>query len=283
MGWFKNQMMALAVALSNVEKNTLSQVSENSNAGLDMTQRKTQGTIWDALINGEMTEEVKLFRARIYKVTEAMNKVVVSVKGYDENGYPIYDITAKDDAARLKKHRVDTTDKYTPEVIFHNKLITKGLHETSNSVDDEGEPALIIMRDFLPRFLLEKYTHKVIVRKITDQEKLVEFYILKTPAQFQTNSKFFLTFFKKIMKDLKHDFFKINSIEFMTGLDDIGVDESYLVELDIKDIVKVVEFDEYYVVKYNAKLTNFEDTKEFFTDENLDKLYEQKAPRKKLK
>lgn len=57
--WVKNQLAAVVMATSNVEKNALGQETVDLGADTGKYQRVNQGTLADSLINGEITEEVK--------------------------------------------------------------------------------------------------------------------------------------------------------------------------------------------------------------------------------
>lgn len=57
--WLKNKIAALSIALSNVEKNTFSQTKDSFIVDTQHVQRHQQGTLADALVHGEVTQEVK--------------------------------------------------------------------------------------------------------------------------------------------------------------------------------------------------------------------------------
>jgi radical SAM superfamily enzyme YgiQ (UPF0313 family) len=45
---------------------------------------------------------------------------------------------------------------------------------------------------------------------------------------------------------------------------------------------KIIEYDGNFVVKYKMRITNVEDIKDYFRDEELDKKYENNEPRKRI-
>ena len=305
MGWIKNQMMALSLALSSVEKNALSQIGGQLSDNTKMVQRHTQGMMYDSLINGELTEEVKLLRARLYKVIEATDNI--RIKGvafqneldenpddeFDENKYSdgVYTeheefntsgviVEVRDNKTTLSKVKLDSEDDYEPDMVIINEPHTLSSFEGLDINNKQFVP-LVIRRSFHPRFLLENFITKLVVRKITDQEKLLEFYISKYPKEFDVNSKLFLKYFEKEKDRLKSDLFVMDGVEFITEDNDIGVDYGYLHEFDNLKIQKIIEFDGHYVVKYIGELTNVEDVRNFYHDEELDKKYANKEKRKK--
>ena len=58
--WVKKQINILMLALSNVEKNALGQTSPEMASNVNQVQRHKQGMLSDALIRGEITQEVKI-------------------------------------------------------------------------------------------------------------------------------------------------------------------------------------------------------------------------------
>ena len=282
MGWIKNQIMALSLALSSVEKNALSQDGQRLTDDAKMVQRHTQGMLMDSLINGEVTEEVKLLRARLYKVTEATDKLVISSVTYDDDGNAVYSIEQKNHKSTLKKLKLDDFDDYDPELVVMNDPHVIGLTEGgSESVDTAQSVPLVFRRDFTPRFRLEYFTKKMVVRKIDGPEYLLELYISKYPKEFNVNSRLFVKFFEKEKENLKSQIFDINGIEFITEKNDIGVDDGFLYEFTVNEIDKIIEYDGNYVVKYKATLDNVEDIKDYFIHEELDEKYKNKERRGK--
>ncbi len=313
MGWLKNQMVALSLAMSSVEKNALTQTKNQLSDTAGVVQKHMQGNLMDSLINGEVTEEVKLLRARLYKVSEAMDSMVISMS-YDDNGDPIYGYESKDYKTQLDNLTLDTHDSYPPELVFYNKTETATAaeaiqqflshatqtdnpkynpdipeHETTNPktitvgrVSDVEEKPLIITREFTTRFLIEQHITKVVSRKIDSKMRLVELYISKYPNAERPNSKMFLKYFKREMvRPEKSDLFEIKGLEFITNNASVGITHGILFEMNEAEFDKIIEHDGNYVVKFKMRITNVEDIKDYFRHEELDELYENNAPRKR--
>ena len=87
--WVNTKASVLTIALSNVEKNALTQTNEMLGSDINQTQRHTQGQLADALINGEITQEVKNLRWRTYKVLKESEGLTTEFIGYDADGMPI--------------------------------------------------------------------------------------------------------------------------------------------------------------------------------------------------
>ena len=85
--WIRKNFAALALATASVEKDTLGQSSQELEGTIGHFQRHNQGTLADALDRGEITQEVKELRWRMFKVLEASDKMLISSLSVDEEGY----------------------------------------------------------------------------------------------------------------------------------------------------------------------------------------------------
>lgn len=56
--WLKKKSAVVAIAVSNVEKNALSQTNEGLSADVNQVSSINQGKVTDSLINGQITQEV---------------------------------------------------------------------------------------------------------------------------------------------------------------------------------------------------------------------------------
>ena len=59
----------------------------------------------------------------------------------------------------------------------------------------------MITREHRPKFQLENHTKKLHIKKIKDNEFLLEFLISKYPDQFDKNHHFFISDMKKILSN----------------------------------------------------------------------------------
>lgn len=128
--WIRKNFAALALATSSVEKDILGQSSQELEGGVGQHQRLSQGTLMDALIQGEITQEVKDLRWRTFKVLEASDKMQSKSVGVDSEGYRTMETTVVTDdmlKAGLRKIKVDDADNYDLELVVKNEVITKGV------------------------------------------------------------------------------------------------------------------------------------------------------------
>jgi len=128
--WVKKQAAILSLALANVEKNAFGQNGESLSSDVSQERRHTQGQLADALVHGEITQEVMDLRWRTYKVLRQIDRVVAEIVGYDDDGYPIVETRKSDKKKGLNKIEIDPTDSYPLEMMVDNNEITLSVSES---------------------------------------------------------------------------------------------------------------------------------------------------------
>lgn len=308
--WFNRRMAMLSLAMSNVEKNALGQQGETLSSDVNQVQRHTQGQLADSLKHGEITQEVMDLRWRTYKILRESEGVTAEIVGYDEDGMPIVKTKKVNKKLGLNKIKLDPSDKYKLEMVIDNSEIVIGgnqamdnenisiLDEVLKSENENGdivathgiidsveyfatnksERPIIISRETIPNFYLENFTIKMNVRTINETDKLLEFYVSKYPDEYNRTSRLFISEIKKIMtENHQSTMLEFNGVNFIT-YKSLGADD--FLEYEYNNIVfdKVVEFNGYYVIKFNAKLkTNGNDILATHRVAELDKKYDLKA------
>lgn len=283
--WVKKKTAIIGLALGNVEKNALSQTNEGLDKNISQERRHTEGKLMDSLLNGVVTEEVENLRWRMYKIMTHSDGLKSIITGYDDDGMPIVKIVKRDLKKGLNKVSVDTYDKYPVDfVLTNNKIGTDVNTDDDNNISgieyfatNKDESLISILRDSLPRFQIEDYTTKLIVRNINETEKLLEFYVGKYPDEYNRNSRLFLSEIKKAIANPRtSDMLDFKGVKFIT-YKAIGVHDFLEYEYSINSFDKIVEFNGSYVVKFKAKvIVNGENILEGFRKDSLDKKYEDK-------
>ncbi len=326
--WIKKQITNLIIGMSNVEKNTLGQESVDLGINSEKHQRLNQNSVLDALIRGEINEEVEKLRWRFYKTLEASKNITSKINGYDEDGYPILVTDKTDDTYRLSKIKTDLTDNYKLIMVVDNTTISSGVveslendiefiegveSENENIIDEDilnindevntetdidlktdlvktiGElksiyrktnTPITIYRDSRPKFEIEKYTQKLHIKNINDKQYLLEFYISKYPSQFDKNNHFLISEIKKILTNKQYSTLTdIKTVLFLTN-NTIGAQDFLEYEYDIESFDKIVEFNEFYVIKFVSNIkTNGRSIIEQYRNVELDTKYEKKLKR----
>jgi hypothetical protein len=309
--WFSKKIGMLSLALSNVEKNALSQTGEGLSSDVTQTRRMTQGQLADSLINGEITQEVLNLKWRTYKVLKASEGVTAEIVGYDEDGMPITKVRKKNKKNALAKVKLDSFHDYKLEMVVDNTEIVIGgndamenddiefLDEVVLNYNDKGEvesathgnisisdylashkteKPIFITRKEQQKFNLENYTKKLNVRSINGESKMLEFYVSMYADEYNRSSRLFISEIKKIMSNeissTSLDIDKINFISYKT----LGSDDFLEYEYIVKGFDSIIEFNGYYVIKFICDVSiNGKDILEEHRVESLDKKYNEKA------
>jgi hypothetical protein len=313
--WVKRQVAAFSLAMASVEKNALSQSGKDFDLNEREEQSHKKGTLEYALIQGEVTQEVRDLRWRMYKVLEATDGLTTTITGYDEDGMPITKTEkTKSHRALLKKVKVDDSDDYQLEIVQSNEPIALGAkeaglndnitgytheqYEKSKVYDENGELVsttlgeidsedyqsfikaerpVVITRELRPKFEIEKYAKKLHVRKINDNSKLLEFYISKYPDEYDRKTRLLISEIKRAIKNPRFsDMLDINEIKFIT-YKTLGTKDFHVYEYEVKNFDKIVEFDGFYIIKFKCEvIVDGEYLLDEYREEDLDKRYQNK-------
>ncbi len=143
---------------------------------------------------------------------------------------------------------------------------------------NKSERPIILTRPNPPKFRLENFTKKLNIRTINETEKLLEFYVSKYPDEYDRTSRLFISDIKKAISSPEHStILEISGVNFIT-YKCMGVDDFLEFEYEITSFDKIIEYNGFYVVKFNAKVkVNGNDVLEKHRVAELDKKYEQKA------
>jgi len=127
--WLRSKVASVFISLSNVEKNTITQGSDQVSNDTHYTRRNTQGTLADSLINGEVTQEVQNLRWRTYNILNQVSGYKSKVVGYDEDGLPVTEMVKLDVSKELDNIKLDTADSYVLEMVVDNSEITNNTND----------------------------------------------------------------------------------------------------------------------------------------------------------
>jgi len=290
--WVKRQVAALSLAMASVEKNALSQSGKDFDLNEREEQSHKKGTLEYALIQGEVTQEVRDLRWRMYKILEASEGLTTTITGYDEDGFPITKTTKKtvnSEKRRLSKIKVDEYDNYELEIVQNNEPISMGAKEAglnenlsgytqeqydnSKVYDENGELVsttlgeigseeynsflkserpLEIIRELRPKFEIEKYTKKLNVRSINDKEKLLEFYISKYPDEFDRKTRLLISEIKRAINNPRSSDMLDIDTIKFITYKTLGTKDFHIYEYKVKNFDKIIDFDGFYVIKFKC-------------------------------
>jgi hypothetical protein len=307
----KKWLNRISIALANTEKNSLNKTGELLSTDVTQAQRHTQGQVADSLINGEVTQEVMDLRWRTYRVLNETNNYVSRIVGYEKDGTPITETVKKDFKVNLNKIKVDSFDKFPLIMVVNNEDIVNSGNEAMDNdylvlldkptlnYDEEGnlsgathgeisstefyatsknDKPISVLSEVTRQFEIERYTKKLNIRKISETENLLEFYVSKYPDEYNKTSLFFLSRLKKIIENpTKANMLDIKFVDFVTNKT-IGVADNLQYRYQINEFDKIVEFNGNYVIKFKADvIINGDNILEKYKQEGLENKYKNKT------
>lgn len=253
------------------------QASLGSNS--EIVKENVGGTVWEDLIAGKETQQVKEFRDRYFRILKEADKYKVSVKGMArETG--VYDLDSnseKDDglsASATKKSLSDyaikiplyNPEKYEIRVIQENKKIPKyssfGVDiEMLKLPDSELEENTIDItrKGFTPRFKIEKYVKKIVIRKSNKKatDCLFDLYVSSMAGQFSKIEALFIAEMTKLMRGDYYlsDTVDYDTVKFYTSKASLCEDLCYF-ELNNIEFKEINVFDGNFVLTFHANIVS---------------------------
>lgn len=259
----------------------------NIGTGSSIEQQKEVQNVYKDMLKGELTQEVIELRHEMYFAERASKKYK-----YTGNGRAV-----KQNNINEYKGKLEESDGLEVSLVQENKedpgsLMDFGIYNMGVDVSYEKKVdeqlrnirqrkfTIHIVRDFIPRFNLENYTSKIVLKPLNENETMFDIYISKYVKQFDNIHKLFLKQIEQIyIGDTRNDILDFKTLDFITykayGADD-------LLEFEFKDIQfeNIIKFDEFYVLRFigrNVKYGN--DLLNDIYDERTAKLNEEHAPR----
>ena len=236
--------------LKSADKIAFGAKEDPSNDGTVFEQQNEQNSVYKDLLKGEVTQEVKELRHEMYFSERKSHKYKYIGNGIVSKKNEIFDYPGK----------IDKTDGFPLQILQPNIEDTGTLSENLSEVDyrikSKKEFTIDIERDFIPRFRLEEFTNKLVVKRINENAVMLDFYTPIYKSQFNTIHKLFLKELENIyMGDVRSDVIDFKQVEFISfrafGTDDLKKYTYNNIEFD-----NILIFDGHYVIKFTADIVN---------------------------
>ena len=275
--------MNLMVATKNTETQVLKSGGvDSANGGMNIGQDVNQGAhaLSRALLRGELTEEVKQLRYRTYKVDREAKK------------YKYYAPTLalkKKEGKDNKFISYDKSDGLDVITIQYNNAVGEDIVDGINQIENGGrntqtEYTFQIERSFRPRFKIEEFAKKVVVKRFDETHAILDFYFSKYPERFFNNSndksfrsKAFIHEIENIRDNhIKSDMLEMDKMRFVTHH---AYRQDDLMEYVFRNLwfKEVAEFDGDYILRFKASIEHdgIDLTKPFY-NETMEQKYQNK-------
>ena len=283
--------------LRSADQTMLSQVSGEEGDDQEISHKLELKSVYADLLRENKTEEVMETVDMSYRVAREANKYEVTLIGGLGDNFVGSDkelsaVAVKKVAMKYEKHPELFNEKtYHVTLIQDNKKIPKkgnlsaGLKDFEaaiNAPEHDFVPLIELEYDgFTPRFTLQNFVTKIVVRETKAGKTKVDLYIPSEAGQFTKTDAILIAELHRIMdNDLKKtDFLDIKGLRFVTdkafGAEDLI--EYYFTGFKFN---KITIFDGSFVLSFNVSSPETFDIVESHKTKSLDKKYEEMAPKK---
>ena len=256
-----------------------------SDDGTTITQQKESKSLYEALLRGEITQEVIEARHEMYYAERRSHDYIYNGGGRAAKLNKVFDYDG----------HIENSDGHRVQIVQDNKLdmanyedygIDVNYEETDNkygTIKNEDiskkEYTIKIVRSFIPKFRLEEYATKIVV-KVCNEKRIVDLYFSKYPAEFNRLSRQFVNAMMAIyVGDTRSELLDIDKLSFITK-NAYGADDLILYSYENFEFKDIIEFDGSYVLRFLCDVVEEgTDLIEEFYDEATEQKSREHAPR----
>ena len=283
--------------LRSADATMLSQVSGEDGDDQEISHKLEINSVYNDLLREKKTQEVMETIDMSYRVAREANKYEVTLigdLGDDSVGseQELSAIAVKKVAMKYDKHpEVFNERGYHVTLIQDNKKIQKA-NNFSMTADDLKEAintnggdfvTLIDIKydDFTPRFALQNFITKIVVRETKAGKVKLDLYLPTEAGQFTKTDAILIAELHSIMDNnlKKTDFLDIQALSFTTDKA-YGAEDYIWYNFAFLKFKKITIFDGSFVLTFEVGATQNVDIVEEHKTESLTKKYEEMAPRK---
>lgn len=237
--WMRVFFISLIYGLKNTEIDILSSKTESSEP-ISINQNQEMNKLGEALLKGELTEEVEMLRDRIYWVSEESDKyeTIINTTGFAT--------AKKKDTLIHKTPIVFNEGDFIIEIVMNNIPVSAGVSQ------DKPSYPLNFEYGQTPKFILEQYVNKLVLRS-KDSYLFMDLYAPKHTDSYNRLDRMFDNEINKIkLNKVKPQNVKFDIIKFISK-NAYGVEDLIPFTFKMIDFVSIAEYNEHHVLTYEVK------------------------------
>lgn len=229
-----------------------------------------------AMLRGEVTQAVKELRYRTYMIDREAKKF--------EYLSPTLALRREKQDSKFVEY--ENKENLELVVIQLNDVYRESVNETlENNGERLNKPksAIKVIRPdwFAPRYKIEDYTHRVVVRRVKDDDCIVDFYVDMYPDNTRFKSKGFVREVENLYNNGRRtDLLDIDELHFTT-YKAYNAEDLVQFEYKIGQFIEVVPYNGVYIIRFHAKAVV--DGKDLVMTEYYDKTMAEKYEKKEKK
>lgn len=287
---------SLFQGLRSADATMLSQVSGEDSDDQEVSHKLEINSVYADLLREKRTQEVEETIDMSYRVAREANKYDVTLIGDlsdDSVGSDraLSAIAVKKVAMKYEKHpEVFNEPNYHVTLIQDNYKIQKksvwvanenDFKEAVNTNGNDNVPLVEIKYDgFTPRFALQNFVTKIVVRETKSGKTRIDLYLPTEAGQFTKTDAILIAELHRIKDNnlKKTDFLDIQALNFTTDKA-YGAEDYIWYNFAFLKFKKITVFDGSFVLTFEVGTTQTIDIVEEHKTESLNKKYEEMAPR----
>ena len=255
------------------------QASSDDSKSITINQQVQKDRVSKDLLSGQETRQVQELRYRTYEVDRESKKYEVyspylaSKEWVGEKNISVFN----EENSNIKLIQINFSKVET---------VYEALEKVGKECDTKPERWIKIRRDsihFIPRYKIEDYTEKLVVREIRGKETvLLDFYVTIYPNSEIPLSKGFIREVENVKNNgLRSEILVFDTVEFVT-LNAYKSEDMFKYVFEFPRFRYVTEFDGYYVITFECqyKLKGKDLMEKYFSDTMYNK-YKNKLPKEK--
>lgn len=282
--------------LRSADETMLSQVSGEEQDGQEISHKLEINSVYNDLLKEKKTQEVAELIDMSYRVArEADNYEVTLIGDLGDDAVnsdrALSAVAVKKVAMKFDKHpEVFNERGYHVTLIQDNKQVQKTgvwsatLSDFKNALNNNGKDYSSIFEltydGFTPRFRLENYMKKLVLRETKAGKVKADIYLPLEAGQFTKTDAILIAELHRIKDEKlkKTDFLDIQSVNFVTDRA-YGAENLVSYKLYKLTFKKISEFDGSFVLTFTVDSVNTYDIVEAHKTKTLDQKYKDLAPR----
>lgn len=257
--------------------------------GVSITQEVTSNRVSKDLLKGEVTQQVEELRYRTYRVDREAKQFEyfspLKAMRFDkqDSKFVMYENDDNLQLITIQPNHSITASVYDgiKDVDFMKANITDeecNVAVNLGKFDVDEKFNIEIDRDFNPRFKIERYTTRLVVKKLDDNENvMLDFYVSKYPQEKDMKSIYFIKEVEKLFNgDSKSDMTNMKMVSFITS-HAYNLNDMLQFKFDHIFYKKTIEFDGHYIIKFKAHtFINGKDLTDEYYSETMANKYKNK-------
>ena len=266
------------LGMKKTEDENIHQNGLSLDEGSTVNQQVSDHSVAKALLRGELTQEVIELRYRTYAVAREASHY----------NYFSPTLAKKKGVNDFKYLKIANDENREVITVQENKLEVETVTDSLLRIGDDGkfidrqkEYNIKIKRDNTPRYRLEDFAKKIVVKKGDDEySAIIDVYVSKYPDDKVKSSKPFIRELERIIDTgIRSDMFEFKTMQFET-FKAYRLDDMINFEFGDPQLIKIFEFDGDYVISFLMNIIDGgTDMAEQFYDERMAKKYENKEPK----